>query len=97
MKILLTAAQFSSNISGLQRHAFNVVRCFLKQQEISAVHFVIAPWQRELVRDAGLHSMDQITIHVADMERSLISRNLWYYRHLPELAAQIQPDVVHLS
>ena len=70
MRILVTAAQFSSNISGLQRHAFNVVRCVLKQQEISSVHFVIAPWQRELVRDAGLHSMDRVTLHVADMSRS---------------------------
>jgi glycosyltransferase involved in cell wall biosynthesis len=97
VRILVTAAQFSSNISGLQRHAFNVVRCVLKQQEISSVHFVIAPWQRELVRDAGLHSMDRVTLHVADMSRSILSRNLWYYYRLPELAAQIQPDVVHLS
>jgi glycosyltransferase involved in cell wall biosynthesis len=97
VKILLTAAQFSSNISGLQRHAFNVVRCLLKQRQISSVHFVIAPWQRELVREAGLHSMDRVTLHVANMDRSLFSRNLWYYRHLPKLAKHIQPDVVHLS
>ena len=97
MRILVTAAQFSSNISGLQRHAFNVVRCVLKQQEISSVHFVIAPWQRELARDAGLHSMDRVTLHVANMSRSILSRNLWYYHRLPELAAHTQPDVVHLS
>jgi glycosyltransferase involved in cell wall biosynthesis len=97
VKILLTAAQFSSNISGLQRHAFNVARCLMKQQKISSVHFVIAPWQRELTREAGLHSMDRVTLHVADMDRSLLSRNLWYYRRLPKLVAQIQPDVVHLS
>jgi glycosyltransferase involved in cell wall biosynthesis len=97
VKILMTAAQFSSNISGLQRHALNVVRCLLKQQEISSVHFVIAPWQRELAREAGLHSMDRVTLHVADMDRSLSSRNLWYYRRLPELTVQIQPDVLHLS
>lgn len=97
MKILLTAAQFSSNISGLQRHAFNLARCLLKQREISSVHFVIAPWQRELVREAGLHSMDRVTLHVADMNQSLLSRNLWYHRRLPKVAAQIQPDVVHLS
>lgn len=97
MKILLTAAQFSSSISGLQRHAFNVVRCLLKQQEFSSVHFVVAPWQREVVREAGMHSMERVTLHVADMDQSVLSRNLWYYRRLPELAAQIHPDVVHLS
>jgi glycosyltransferase involved in cell wall biosynthesis len=97
VKILLAAAQFSSHISGLQRHAFNLVRCLLKQQEISSVHFVLAPWQRELARDAGLHSMDRVTINVADMDQSLLSRHLWYYRHLPRLAAEIKPDVIHLS
>jgi len=97
VKILLAAAQFSASISGLQRHAINVVRCLLKQQQISSVHFVIAPWQRELVRNTDLRSMDRVTLHVADMDRSLLSRNLWYYRQLPKLAAEIQPDVVHLS
>jgi hypothetical protein len=38
MNILIAAASFSSQISGLQRHAFNVVRCLLQLQEISAVH-----------------------------------------------------------
>ena len=97
MKILITAAQFSSNISGVQRHAFNVVRCLLKQKDVSAVHFVLAPWQRELVKAVGLESTDRVTTHVAEMDQSLLSRNLWYYRGLPELAALIQPDVVHLS
>lgn len=97
MKILLTAAQFSSNISGLQRHALNMVRCLLNQQDVLAVHFVIAPWQRELVQTAGLNAIDRVQIHVVDMEPGLLSRNLWYFRRLPKLVTQIQPDIVHLS
>jgi glycosyltransferase involved in cell wall biosynthesis len=97
VKILLTAAQASPNISGVMRHAFNVVRCLLKQKEISQLHFVFAPWQRELVEMAGLTRMDRVTAHVADMERDLLSRNLWYYRELTLLAARIQPDILHLS
>lgn len=97
MKVLLTAAQFSSNISGVQRYAFNVVRCLLKQPEISAVHFVSAPWQGPLVRATGVDSMERVIPHVAEMGQGLLSRNHWYYSLLPELVARIQPDIVHLS
>jgi len=97
VKVLITAAQYSSSISGLQRHALNVVRCLLKQPDIKAVHFVIAPWQHELVGSSGLNSMDRVTTHVADMDQRLVSRNIWYYCRLPQLIRQIQPDIVHLS
>ena len=97
MKILIAAASFSSHISGVQRHAFNVVRCLLRQPEISTVHLVVAPWQRELVQAAGLNPDSRLATHIADMEPSSLSRNLWYYRQLPALAASLQTDVVHLS
>lgn len=97
MKILIAAASFSSRISGLQRHAFNVVRCLLTQPEISSVHLVVAPWQRELVPAAGLNPGARLAIHIAEMEPSSFSRNLWYYRQLPALAASLHTDVVHLS
>ncbi len=97
MKILIAAASFSSHISGLQRHAFNVVRCLLRQPEISVVHLVVAPWQRELVQAAGLNPDARLVIHIAEMKQSSLSRNLWYYRQLPALAASLHADVVHLS
>ncbi len=53
MRILVAAAAFSSGMSGIQRHALNLVRCLLLQREVSAVHLVVAPWQRELVRTAA--------------------------------------------
>ncbi|MGB8479621.1 MAG: glycosyltransferase family 1 protein [Acidobacteriaceae bacterium] len=95
--MMIAAASFSSCISGVQRHAFNVARCLLQQPEISAVHLVIAPWQRQLVQAAGLNPGARIAIHIAGMEPSSLSRNLWYYRELPALAASLQTDVVHLS
>ena len=97
MKILLTAAQFSSDISGIQRYAFNLVRCLLKQKDVSAVHLVLAPWQRELAQTSGLDRMDRVSTYIADMEQTLLGRNLWYYRRLPELVTQLRPDIVHLS
>jgi glycosyltransferase involved in cell wall biosynthesis len=97
MKVLIAAASFSSHISGLQRHAFNVARCLLQQPDISGVELVVASWQRELVAAAGLNSGTRLTVHLAEMEPTSFSRNLWYYRALPELAASLQVDVAHLS
>ena len=97
VKILIAAASFSSHISGLQRHAFNVVRCLLQQPEISAVHLVVAPWQHQLVQAAGFNPDARLTTRIAEMEPSSLSRNLWYYRQLPLLAASLHIDVVHLS
>jgi len=97
MKIMVTAASFSSEISGIQRHALNVVRCLLRRREISRVDLVVAPWQAKLARSVGIDSDDRLKIHVAQMDASSLSRNLWYYRELPSLVAQLQPDLLHLS
>lgn len=97
MNILIAAVQFSSEISGLQRHALNLVRCLLRQEDISRVHFALAPWQREMVYAAGLKFDDRVTLHVADVNQSLISRNVWYYHSLPQLAERLCPEIVHLS
>lgn len=97
MKILLAAASHASNISGLQRHAFNTARCLLPHPEISSLHIVVAPWQQNLAQAAGLHPDLRLTTHVAEMDRSARSRNLWHYRGLPKLAAQLQVDLVHLT
>ena len=97
MKILIGAASYASNISGIQRHACNVVRCLLQQPEVSFVHLVIAPWQRKLVQAAGIKPDVRLSTHIADMEPSSLSRNFWHYRRLPELAARLEVDLVHIT
>jgi glycosyltransferase involved in cell wall biosynthesis len=97
MKVLLTIVSSSSGMSGVQRHAINVVRCLLQRSEVSAVHLVIAPWQQELLEGAGLQPDTRLTTHVAQVTPGTLSRNLWYYRQLPHLAASLQPDLIHLS
>ena len=97
MKILIAAASISSELSGVQRHAFNAARCLLTHPEISSVHLVVAPWQQRLARTSGLQPHPRLTIHVAEMRSSALSRNLWYYRRLPRLAARLEADVVHLA
>ena len=97
MKILVAAASYAPNISGIQRHACNVVRCLLQRQEVSFVHLVIAPWQRKLVQAAGIQPDPRLATHIAEMDPGSLSRNLWHYRRLPELAARLEVDLVHLT
>jgi glycosyltransferase involved in cell wall biosynthesis len=97
MKILLAAASFSSELSGVQRHAFNVARCLLTHSSVSAVHLVVAPWQQGLAGSAGLKPDARLRVHVAEMKPGSVSRNGWYYRRLPRLAAELKADVVHLA
>ena len=97
MKILIAAASFASSLSGVQRHAFNLARCLLPKSDISELHIVVAPWQRNLVSAAGLGRGIRILTHAADAGSGSFSRNLWYYRGLPKLADQLQVDLVHLS
>ncbi len=97
MKVLIAAAAFSSGMSGIQRHAFNVVRCLLQQPEVSQVNLVVAPWQRDLVQSEGLDTDPRFAMQVEEMGRSSIGRNTWYYWRLPQLARSQEADIVHLS
>ena len=95
MKILLAAATFATNISGVQRYALNVARCLLPQPEIEQLHVVVGPWQKNLFVEAGLPRSIKVVLHAAQITESSMSRNLWYYRALPKLAAELGVDIVH--
>lgn len=98
MRVLLAAASFHAAISGLQRHALNVAHCLLQQPEISALDIVVAPWQEPLLQETGLDSSPRLQVHIArHMTLSSLSRNFWYYRHLPALANRHKADLVHLT
>ena len=97
MKILLVAASVSSEMSGVQRHAFNMARCLLSHPGVDSITLVLAPWQRELVRASGLHTGPRFGFHFAEMRNSSLSRLHWFYRDLPTLTRQLQPDLVHLA
>jgi glycosyltransferase involved in cell wall biosynthesis len=96
MRILIAAISFSSKMSGIQRHAFNLVRCLLAHPDISEVHLVVAPWQRD-GDDVAPRGNARLKIHIASVKPNPLSRNLWHYSGLAKLGGQIQPDCIHLS
>lgn len=97
MKILIAAASFASEISGVQRHALNLARCLLLRPEVTELHFVLAPWQSGFVEGTGLTSDPRFTTHSANLRKGSLDRNLWYYCCLPEMAHRLHADLVHLS
>ncbi len=57
-------------------------------------------WRPGKVSWSRMRTLDpdpRLTVHIAEMEPSSLSRNLWYYRELPKLAARVQADIVHLT
>lgn len=97
MRILIAAASFASEISGVQRHALNLARCLLLRPEVTELHLVLAPWQSGFVEGAGLASDPRLVTHSAAIGKGSLERNLWYYRRLPEMARRLNADLVHLS
>ena len=97
MRVLVVAITGPDGISGVQRHALNLVRCLLHRSEITAVHLAVAPWQRHLPALAGLEVGGRLHVEVADVERGSIARNVWHLRELPELARAVKADLVQLS
>lgn len=97
MRVLVTAVAQPSGISGVQRHALNLVRCLLQRSEITGVHLALAPWQLHLPRLAGLERHDRLLIHIAQTGRGSLARNLWHMRDLAKLACEADANLVHLS
>src|ERR1700743_3714012 len=97
MRVLIAAPAYSSEMSGLQRHAFNMVQCLLTRPEVSEVSLIVAPWQRELVERAFLGADKRLSTHVGEMRRNSFSRNGWDYLRLPQMAKKLGADLVHLS
>jgi len=97
MRVVIALASSAHQISGVQRHAISVAHCLLTRREINAVHLVAAPWQWQFLRDSAPPGDARLHLHSASTGSSVLSRNLWYYFHLPRLASKLDADIVHLA
>jgi glycosyltransferase involved in cell wall biosynthesis len=96
MRVVIAAVALSEHLSGITRHAVNMARCLLTSAEVSEVLMVVATWQYESMSAAVQGADSRLKIHQVSIGKSLASRTLWYWRHLPELALELEADVVHL-
>src|SRR5438105_778128 len=96
MRILIPAVSAASEISGVQRHAFNVAACLLDLVEIHSVDLVVAPWQQEMTAAHAPAANARMRVHVASLTNTAVARNAWFYYRLPALAQDLRVDLVHL-
>jgi glycosyltransferase involved in cell wall biosynthesis len=97
MKIVVAALSSNRCMSGVSRHAANVVRCLLTRPEISALHVLVAAWEHGYMNQAINRTDARLHIHAVPLKSGTLSRNFWYYRSLPEIAEQLRADIVHIA
>ena len=97
ISVLVAAVGASVHLSGVSRHAANLARCLLSRNEVSTVHFAVAPWQLESFRSAMPTDHSRLHLHVVQSGKNAVARNYWYYKQLPTLARKLNVDIVHLS
>lgn len=97
MNVVIAAMSAPANMNGVSRHGINLARALLTTRGISCVHFLAGEWQKEMFRN-GLATQDpRLHAHWISLPDTNMSRLLWYYRELPQIAGQLQADIVHLT
>jgi glycosyltransferase involved in cell wall biosynthesis len=97
MKIVIVVAGSSGHLSGVTRHAANLARCLLSRSGVTAIHVIAAECQWDALDSALPHNDARLHLHEISMGNNAISRNLWYYIHLPAIARRLKADIVHFA
>jgi glycosyltransferase involved in cell wall biosynthesis len=97
MNIVIAVAGSSTHLSGVSRHAANLARCLLTREGVTEIHVVAGTSQLDLMHSALPSQEPRITLHTAEMGGDAISRNLWYYYRLPDIARRLKADILHFS
>ena len=97
MKVIIAAVSSNRAMSGVSRHAANLVNGLLTQLEVSALHLLVAPWEYNYVRESISRMDTRLHIHAVHLRSGTLHRNLWYYRTLPSVAEQLHADIVHIA
>lgn len=97
MKVVIAALSAPAQQNGVSRHAINLVRALLCEQNITAVHLLAGTWQNEMFRSALSHTDERLHTHWFSLRGVNLSRLLWYMRELPLIARQFEADVIHLT
>ena len=97
MKVLIAATSAATELSGVQRHAFNLASCLLTLPEISRIDLVVAPWQAHVTSAHAPFDPERVRVHVETLRNTAWSRNAWFYNRLPSLARTLNVDLVHAA
>jgi glycosyltransferase involved in cell wall biosynthesis len=97
MHILVPVLHRPEKPTGVCRHAVNLAQCLAEQEKVEKISLVIGNWQTNYFNKSFSLSNTKIHLVEVPLRNSSISRNFWYLFGLPKLAAQLNPDIIHLS
>lgn len=97
MRVVVAAVSSASQLSGVQRHAFNLAACLRMLPDMSGVDLVLAPWQRHLAETYARGAGRRMRLHFPDLANTAVARNAWFYQSLPALARELGADLVHAA
>jgi glycosyltransferase involved in cell wall biosynthesis len=97
MNVVIAALSAPSQLNGVSRHAGNLVGALLSASNISNVHFVCGEWQKEMFSCVLPEENPRLHVHRIPLRDVNLHRLLWYFREMPEIAAQLEADIVHFT
>jgi glycosyltransferase involved in cell wall biosynthesis len=97
MRIVVAAVSSNRSMSGVSRHAANLVNGLLTRGEVTALHLLVAPWEYKYVCESITRTDSRLHVHAVQLRTGTLHRNLWYYRTLPGIAEQLRADVLHFA
>jgi glycosyltransferase involved in cell wall biosynthesis len=97
MRIVVAAVSSNRAMSGVSRHAANLVKGLVTRPDVSALHLLVAPWEYKYVCESISQTDTRLHIHAVQLQTGTLKRNLWYYRTLPLVAEQLHADIVHIA
>ncbi|MEA5466115.1 glycosyltransferase family 4 protein [Leptothoe sp. PORK10 BA2] len=97
MHVLIPALHRPIKPTGVCRHAVNLAQCLAATPAVARVTLIIGSWQRPYFNDAFQLDSAKIQLVEVDIKNSSLARNRWFLFGLPQLAKQLQPDMIHMS
>lgn len=97
MNLLVTAMSSATGPSGICRHACNIVRCAAEMKGILKITLVVGKWQKAYFITLLKEQNAKLLIVSVDIPNGAFARNVWYLKCLPNLAKDLDIDIVHLS
>jgi len=97
VNVVVAAVSSNHAMSGVSRHAANLVNGLLTRPDISVLHLLVAPWEYNYICESITHTDARLHIHAVHLRPGTLHRNLWYYRTLPSIAEQLHADIVHVA
>ncbi|MGF1523912.1 MAG: glycosyltransferase family 4 protein [Leptolyngbyaceae cyanobacterium] len=97
MHVLIPVLHRPVKPTGVCRHAVNLAHCLADSDRVHRITLVIGKWQEDYFERSFTLDSPKIQLLTVDIKSGSLSRNLWFVLGLPQLARQLQPDIIHMS